>query len=206
MNRQTVASRWNLDLIEEQHRRWETDPATVDETWRIFFEGFQLGLGREAIQGSTDGDGATQAAVTRLIDAYREMGHRLANLDPLNLNPPPETLEGLQLSDFGLTEADLDKTFVTKMSNPPVATLRDIIALLRETYCRTIGVEFMHIRNDEVRRWLKERMEPHRNHPGFDLRVKRRIILKLNAAELFEVFLHSHYVGANASRSKVANR
>src|SRR5207253_9057165 len=66
---------------------------------------------------------------------------------------------------------------------------------LRETYCRKIGVEYMHIRNMAVRQWLQERMEPVRNHPNFDLRQKRRIILKLNAAELFETFLHTHYVG-----------
>src|SRR5262249_22099918 len=66
---------------------------------------------------------------------------------------------------------------------------------LRETYCRTIGVEFMHIRNTQVRTWLQQRMESTRNHPQLDLKRKRRILLKLNAAELFETFLHSHYIG-----------
>ncbi|MEO6807863.1 MAG: 2-oxoglutarate dehydrogenase E1 component, partial [Isosphaeraceae bacterium] len=65
----------------------------------------------------------------------------------------------------------------------------------RETYCRSVGVEYMHIQNPRVRRWLQERMEPNRNRPQFELRQKRRIILKLNAAELFETFLHTHYVG-----------
>ncbi len=78
---------------------------------------------------------------------------------------------------------------------PHQTTLRELIAILRETYCRKIGVEHMHIRNTQVRKWLQERMEPVRNHPSFDLRQKRRIILKLNAAELFETFLHTHYVG-----------
>src|SRR5262249_46968502 len=68
-------------------------------------------------------------------------------------------------------------------------------AILRETYCRTIGVEFMHIRNPRVRKWLEERMEPTRNPPQFDLGKKRRILWKLNAAELFEAFLHNRYVG-----------
>ncbi len=133
--------------------------------------------------------------MTRLIDAYREIGHYLADLDPLRLSPPRESHELLDLGAFGLTEADLDRTFYTKLTDPPYATLRELIRIIRETYCRKIGVEYMHIRNPQVRKWLQDRMEPVRNHPNFDLRKKRRIILKLNAAELFETFLHTHYVG-----------
>ena len=73
--------------------------------------------------------------------------------------------------------------------------MRELIAILRETYCRTIGVEFMHIRDAEIRQWLLERMEPVRNRPAFDIKQKRRIIYKLNVAELFETFLHKNYVG-----------
>ena len=65
----------------------------------------------------------------------------------------------------------------------------------QETYCRTIGVEYMHIDSLDIRRWLAERMEPVRNRPPFDLRQKYRILMTLNAAELFEKFLHTHYVG-----------
>ena len=68
-------------------------------------------------------------------------------------------------------------------------------AILRQTYCRTIGVEFMHIRDTRIRKWLLDRMEPTRNRPAFDIKKKRRIIYKLNAAELFETFLHKNYVG-----------
>jgi 2-oxoglutarate dehydrogenase E1 component len=197
MNRSTVANRWNLDLIEEYHQRWRNDPASVDETWRTFFEGFELGQSGDG-RARTDVEHDTargQSAVTRLIDAYREIGHYLADLDPLKLNPPRESHELLELSAFGLTAADLDKEFYNRLSDPPYSTLRELIAALRETYCRKIGVEYMHIRNTEIRKWLQERMEPTRNHPHFDIRQKRRIILKLNAAELFETFLHSHYVG-----------
>src|SRR3954452_24470311 len=90
MNRSTVANRWNLDLIEENHQRWRNDPTSVDETWRIFFEGYELGHSGDGIAGvDVDQDAArAQAAVTRLIDAYRETGHYLADLDPLKLNPP----------------------------------------------------------------------------------------------------------------------
>ena len=197
MNRSTVANRWNLELIEENYQRWSSDPTSVDATWQAFFEGYELAAQAGGGSNGQDRDeGAAQAAVTRLIDAYREIGHYLADLDPLQMTKPGDPNGLLELSSFGLTEADLDRTFHTKLFDPPRATLRDLIAALKETYCRTIGVEFMHIRNPQVRAWLQERMESNRNRPQLDIRLKRRIILKLNAAELFETFLHTHYVGA----------
>ena len=197
MNRSMVANRWNLDLIEENHQRWRNDPASVDETWRIFFEGYELGHSGDGVaRADVDHDAArAQAAVTRLVDAYREIGHYLADLDPLKLNPRRQSHELLDLAEFGLTEADLDRRFYNKLTDPKHGTLRELIAALQATYCRKIGVEYMHIRNPEVRKWLQERMEPTRNRPNFDLKQKRRIIYKLNAAELFETFLHTHYVG-----------
>jgi len=197
MNRSTVANRWNLDLIEGNYQRWRTDPASVDESWRHFFEGYELAQTGDG-SGRTDVDldaARAQAAVTRLIDAYREIGHYLADLDPLKLSPQRDSHELLDLEAFDLSSNDLDKPFYNRLNNPPQSTLRELIAVLRETYCRKIGVEYMHIRNVEVRRWLQSRMEPNRNRPDFDLRKKRRIILKLNAAELFESFLHNHYRG-----------
>jgi 2-oxoglutarate dehydrogenase E1 component len=206
MNRSTVANRGNLELIDENYRRWRDDPSSVDETWRIFFEGYDLAASSSgaaafvSTQPDRDADehdvrSYYQAGVTRLIEAYREIGHYLADLDPLHLTPRRESHELLALNEFGLSEVDLDKTFYTHLTHPNRATLREIIAILRDTYCRTIGVEFMHIRNPRVRKWLEERMEPTRNRPQFDLPKKRRILWKLNAAELFETFLHNRYVG-----------
>ena len=200
MNRSTVANRWNLELIEANYQRWCGDPASVDATWQAFFEGYDLGRGGESGSETQEGcsleGGAAQAAVTRLIDAYREVGHYLADLDPLKLTTAGDPSGLLEPSTFGLTDADLDRTFHTGLFDPPRATLRDLIGALKDTYCRTVGVEFMHIRNAQVRNWLTDRMEKARNHPNLDIRQKRRIILKLNAAELFETFLHTHYVGA----------
>jgi 2-oxoglutarate dehydrogenase E1 component len=201
MNRPTVASRWNLDLIDDYYRRWLDDPRSVDESWRYFFEGYEVAASREGQAASTpagDADPArsrTQAGVTRLVDAYREIGHYLAHLDPLNLTSRRDAHELLELSEFGLDESHLDQVFYTKLTDPPRATLRELIAILRKTYCGTIGVEYMHIQNPRIRRWLQERMEPVRNHPKLDIQHKRRILLKLNAASLFETFLHSHYIG-----------
>jgi 2-oxoglutarate dehydrogenase E1 component len=201
MNRATVANRENLELIEDQYQRWKGDPGSVEESWRQFFEGFELAMALAPASAPT-GDGQIdldaarcQAGVTRLVDAYREIGHYLAQLDPLHLAPTRESHELLALSEFGLTEADLDRTFYTQLQDPPRATLRELIAILRETYCRAIGVEYMHIRDNRIRHWLQERMEPIRNRPHQDIRRKRRIIYKLNAAELFETFLATHYMG-----------
>ncbi len=197
MNRSTVGSRWNSDLVVQLFDQWKRDPQSVDASWQAFFEGYSLGS--ETSPGAPAGaDGASsqaQAGVTRLIDAYREIGHYLADLDPLGLSPQRDTHELLELEEFGLTESDLDKTFFTKLFPGNSATLRQIIAALRQTYSRTIGVEYMHISNRRVRRWLQQKMEPARNTPELNSKQKRRILLKLYAAELFETFLHTHYMG-----------
>jgi 2-oxoglutarate dehydrogenase E1 component len=197
MERATFANPANLSLIEDQHERWRTDPYSVDASWRIFFEGFELGREPGLPSGNgLDRDAASsQSAVIRLIDAYREFGHYLANLDPLKLKPRNQTLDLLEPSAFGLTDADLNRVFFTKLSASGRSTLRELLAILRETYCRTIGVEFMHIRDTAIREWLLERMEPTRNRPQLDPKKKRQLFFKLNAAELFETFLQKNYVG-----------
>ena len=195
MNRSTVGSRWNLDLVQEQYARWNNDPQSVDASWQAFFEGFSLGLDSSPASGGDENAGQLQAGVTRLIDAYRDIGHYLSDLDPLGLSPSRESHELLDLSEFGLSESDLDKIFYTKLFPSNSATLREIIACLRQTYSGKIGVEFMHISNRRIRRWLTDRMEPIRNQPALTARQKRRVLLKLHSAEQFENFLHTHYVG-----------
>ena len=101
-----------------------------------------------------------------MIDAYREFGHYVADLDPLKLEPRRVSPEHLEPAAFGLTQADLDRVFYHQLSPGGSSTLRELIAILQETYCRTIGVEFMHIRNAEIREWLLERMEPVREPAG----------------------------------------
>ena len=196
MNRSTVANRQNLELIDELYQSWQLDPNSVDATWQAFFDGYHLGQARSGPEDASSGLSESQSRVTRLVGTYREIGHYLADLDPLKLSSPGDAAQFLELETFELSPADLDRTFHTTLPGLTTATLRDVIAALRETYCRTIGVEYMHIRNESIRSWLRERMETSRNRPNLDLRQKRRIILKLNAAELFERFLHDHYQGA----------
>jgi 2-oxoglutarate dehydrogenase E1 component len=188
MKQPPFASRWNLAAIEPAYERWRSDPASVDESWRLFFEGFELGRGTDGQQTRSQTD------IVRLIDAYRDLGHFLAHLDPLS--EPKKTYPLLELSEFGLSSADLNRTFDTHhFLGLSQGTLRELLAALRETYCRTIGVEYMHIQDTHIRRWLQERMEPRRNQPNFSRRRKIRILMNLHFAELFEKFLHARYVG-----------
>jgi 2-oxoglutarate dehydrogenase E1 component len=211
----------NAGYVEDLHARWSQSPASVDEGWRRFFEGAAAAPGtdvsasRPAPRPSTNGNGKNgtaayqqavretvyaandlQTRVTHLVNAYRVRGHLAADLDPLDVASPATA--NLELSSFGLSEADLDLTFATAgMSGlPDRATLRDIVAFLRETYCGTIGVEFTHVEEAEARNWLQDVMETTRNHASLDRAELLRILTKLTDAEIFEQFIHKNYVGA----------
>jgi len=185
----SFASQFNIDIIEDFQRRWRRDPSSVDPRWQAFFEGFEL-----AGRASTPDSSQLQTGVVRLIFNYRFLGHFQAHLDPLSLPPGPCPL--LRLENFGLSEADLDRVFDgSAFQGLGQATLREILAALNETYCRTIGLEYMHIQDTKIRRWLEERFESRRSHPDLPLRQKLRILMTLHYAELFERFLHTRYQG-----------
>ncbi len=138
---------------------------------------------------------AKQSRVLQLIRAYRVRGHLWASLDPLGSTPVSQ--RELELSYYGLTLWDLERRFVAGGlgGNHGTMSLRSILDTLRETYCRHIGVEFMHIQEHDVRAWLQERMESTRNSEPLPAALQRRILACLNAAEAFEKFLHTSYVG-----------
>jgi len=122
------------------------------------------------------------------------MGHFLACLDPLTACPTDHPL--LTLSAFNLAPEDLDTQFYAESpTNTPRASLKDIVRILKETYCRSIGVEFMHLQDPDERRWLQDRMEPRQNRPDLTSEDKLRIMRKLYQAALFEQFLHKKYLG-----------
>jgi CheY-like chemotaxis protein len=136
-----------------------------------------------------------QDRIRRLIEAYRERGHLRAEVDPLGF--PRREDADLALSAFALGEENLDMVFATgDLAGPPSATLREIIARLEATYCRTIGVEFTHVENPKMRMWLQERMESSCNHVTLGRDEQLRLLSKLTDAEMFERFLHVKYVGA----------
>jgi 2-oxoglutarate dehydrogenase E1 component len=191
-----VGNPWNLELLETYYQRFHQDPSSIDESWRNFFEGFELGAAQAP---GADADCRLQTGVVRLIYAYRDIGHFMARLDPLSEPRAGHPL--LELSEFGFTEADLDRSFDGSLFwGMGRVTLRELVTALRETYCRTIGVEYMHIQDTNIRRWLQERMEPRRNRPRFDRAKKVRILKSLHYAELFERFLQTRFVGQKRHR------
>ena len=176
--------------LDDQYRRWRQDPAAVGADWQAFFSGFEF-AGTEPA-AATD-QAIKEAAVQSLLYRYRDLGHLLACTDPLSACRSEHPL--LTLESFGLDAGDLDTVFTVKRFLKERASLREILAVLRDTYCRTIGVEFMHIQDPAERQWLKDRMEQGRNRPAFDRSRQLQILAKLQEATLFETFLHRHFLG-----------
>ena len=144
---------------------------------------------------------AKEAGIMQLINAYRVRGHLIADLDPLGHEPSqhPE----LDPETYGLTIWDLDREFLTgslgeaigEGGSRPVATLREILETLRQTYCGKIGCEYMNIQVPEQKQWLQRRMEPDANQWPLEPVTRRRILKHIVLAEEFEHFLHSRFVG-----------
>jgi 2-oxoglutarate decarboxylase len=134
-----------------------------------------------------------QIRVQELINMYRVRGHLHAHLDPLDAAPPPLHPE-LDLATYGLTIWDLPRTFVVDgLAGRSEATLEEIMAILRDAYCRTIGIEYGHILDPEQKRWIQQRVEGVATTAS--LEEQRQILDALTEAEVFERFLHSRYVG-----------
>ncbi|MBX9246678.1 multifunctional oxoglutarate decarboxylase/oxoglutarate dehydrogenase thiamine pyrophosphate-binding subunit/dihydrolipoyllysine-residue succinyltransferase subunit, partial [Actinotalea ferrariae] len=135
---------------------------------------------------------AKPARIAELIHAYRSRGHLLAETDPLAYRQRKHP--DLDIQNHGLTLWDLDRVFPTAgFTGKPKAKLRDILGLLRDSYCRTIGIEYMHLQDPRQRRWLQERLESgYARTPRED---QLRILRRLNAAEAFETFLQTKFVG-----------
>ena len=137
-----------------------------------------------------------QARLSALINAYRVRGHLFANLDPLGLHQGPPKDEFV-LQRYGLAHVDPDTIFATgNLAGPATEPLRSVLERLKDTYARTIGVEFTFLENQEARDWLRERMELTGNHIDLSREQQLRILTKLTDAEIFEQFLHTKYTGA----------
>ena len=136
---------------------------------------------------------AKQVHVQTLINMYRVRGHLIADLDPLRAKPPAMHAE-LDPATYGLTLWDLDREFyVDGLAGKDFMTLGDALGMLRDAYCRTIGVEYMHIQEPDQKRWIQEHVEG--VDTAFTKEEQRHILERLNAAEAFERFLHTKYVG-----------
>lgn len=197
MEKWSYLSNAHPEYIESLYRTYKESPDNVDPGWRKFFEGFELAQkwsGNGELTVEVDRDRAKEINVLNLINAYRTRGHLFTKTNPVRARRNYQPT--LDIQNFGLTEDDLDKVFEagTDIGIGP-AKLRDIIAHLEDTYCRSIGAEFMFIRIPERVEWLKKRMESTRNRPNFTIEEKQHILRRLNEAVVFENFLHTKYVG-----------
>jgi 2-oxoglutarate dehydrogenase E1 component len=191
----TIPETLNVNYIDSQYRRWKADPASVSRDWRYFFEGFDLAADQapDVSAACSEEQALRQSRVDALIFGYRHLGHLLACMDPLTSCPTSHPL--LDLEAFGLESGDLDSEFIAPASIAAERiSLKEILQKMKETYCRSIGVEYMHIQDPEERRWLQQRMEPVGNRPGLEPEQKRRILSKLTESAVFEQFLNKKYV------------
>jgi 2-oxoglutarate dehydrogenase E1 component len=184
-------ARANPEYVESLYRQFQNDPGSVDERWALVFAGYEFAT-RNGVTPVADGKPALRVA--DLVDAYRNFGHLIADLDPLGHSPRSHPY--LELGRFGLDADDLRRT-VSSGTFRGLADVRfgELIEALRETYCGTLGVELVDIRDKQQRDWLEERMEGCRNRPGLSNEERVRILERLVAAETFEQFLHTKYVG-----------
>ena len=214
----------NAPYVEELYEAYLDNPGSVPDNWRAYFDRLQ---NVAAVDGSDARDVAhapvvesfaqrakanafalkaseadlavarKQVHVQSLVAAYRVLGSRWADLDPLKRTERAKIPE-LEPAFYDLTESDMDITFsaantyFSKAENTP---LREILQALRETYCGTIGAEFMHCTDPAEKRWWQERLESIRSKPSFTAEQKIHILDRLTAAEGLERYLHTKYVG-----------
>jgi 2-oxoglutarate dehydrogenase E1 component len=194
--RTSIAARANLELIDENYRRWQQDPASVDSSWSAFFEGFELGNlpQKNGAAAKISRESPLQTRIDGLVYAYRTLGHTIARVNPL-AEKRPENPQ-LTLRELGFSEKDLDLRVSSKffLDNEQM-TLREMIARLEKIYADSIGAEFMHIQNTRIRNWVLHRLEsrPDKRHTARAVQVA--LLRALMEAESFEIFLHSRYVG-----------
>ncbi|MCP4895466.1 MAG: 2-oxoglutarate dehydrogenase E1 component [bacterium] len=182
----------SANLIDENYRQWLANRDSVSVSWNAFFSGYELA--RTEVPGDDGEHAGLQSRVAGLIYSYRSVGHLIADINPLSA--PEEDHPDLQLELFGLGPEHLDQVFDPgSLHGTEKGTLCEIIEALRETYCRSVAAEYVHIQDRSIRVWLQEEMESHRNRPTLTREQKLAILEQLIDAELFETFLHSRYQG-----------
>jgi len=213
----------NAPYVEEMYEAYLDNPGSVPDNWRAYFDALQHvpatdgGEGRDVPHApviesfaqrakanafaakASSADLAVahkQVHVQSLIAAYRFLGNRWAELDPLKRAERPKIPE-LDPAFYDLTESDMDISFSASNTyfGGETMSLRQIVQALRETYCSSVGSEFMHCTDPGEKRWWQERLEKSRGKPTFTAEEKRHILDRLTAAEGLERYLHTKYVG-----------
>ncbi len=213
----------NAPYVEELYESYLHDPASVADHWRDYFDNVKqvpavdgssrtdiahgpivASFAERAKQGpirtisdSADSEmGRKRVAVQQLIAAYRNVGNRWANTDPLKRTERQDIPE-LDPAFYGFTDGDMDIIFNTSNTffGKNEMSLRDLLQALRETYCGTIGAEYMFIADQKIKKWWQEKLESIRSRPAFNVDKKRQILDRVTAAEGLERYLQAKYVG-----------
>lgn len=194
MDNYSYLSNAHPDAIEDLYAKYLADPEALDHGWRKFFEGFEFARTDFESSGVLPENVTAEIKVMNLIHAYRQRGHLFTKTNPVRERRKYKPT--LDIENFGLSEKDFDKVFQAggQVGIGP-AKLRDIIAHLQQTYCQSIGVEYLYMREPEVVGWLREKMESSKNTPAFSVDEKKTILNKLNQAVVFENFLATKFVG-----------
>src|SRR6188472_2709567 len=182
--RTSIGARANLELIEENYRRWQRNPESVDSGWSAFFEGFELGNlpQRDGAAAAEAREAALQTRIDGLVYAYCSLGHTIARVDPLAETRPQNPL--LRLSEFGFTDSDLDLRVSSKFFlNNQRMTLREMVARLDKIYADSIGSEFMHIQDPHIREWIRRRLETRPDKHSTPRAVQAELLRALLEAE-----------------------
>ena len=215
----TILNGLNSTYIADLYEKWLDDPKSIDSNWNEWFADLKADgsfndiplwargkslpseiLNTREINTSLSSDQIRQASIDSLravmmIRAYRARGHLEAKTDPLKLTKFAEHPE-LSPEFYGFTEADYDRQiFIDNVLGLETATLRQILSTLKDTYCGSIGVEYLHIQDPEQKSWIQQRIENIRNQTEFTDKGKQAIYERLVDAESFERFLNKKYTG-----------
>ena len=181
------------EFLRRMHQLLLGEDGFYDEIFRALRIPYEPIRWSSDISTNHDDEISKQARILELIHAYRVRGHMMADTDPLEYRQ--RSHPDLEVESHGLTLWDLDREFATGSfgGERRFMKMRSILGILRDSYCRTVGIEYMHIQDPEQRRWIQERVEqPHQKPPREE---QLRILLKLNQAEAFETFLQTKFVG-----------
>lgn len=194
MDKFSYLSNGDVNAIEDLYEQYQKDPDSVDFGWKKFFEGFEFSKADYEAPGGVPENVQKEFQVIKLIDDYRSRGHLFTKTNPVRTRR--QYSPSLDLVNYGLSSADLETSFDAGAEiGLGRAKLKDIVAHLEATYCKSLGVEYMYIRQPEVTKWMQTKLEPNRNTPNFTKEEKLEILKKLNQAVGFESFLHKKFVG-----------
>lgn len=198
MNTHNEFNAMDIEAIEALYQQYKISPENVEESFRFFFQGFDIATTHYPLkqQSITEVDTSSpkEIAIMRLINGYRRRGHLFTKTNPVRTRRSYSPT--LALENFGLSDSDLDLEFEAGTEiGLGKTSLRNIVSHLEETYCKSIGVEYRYMTKPEIVVWLQDKMEASRNRENLPNEIKLRILDRLVEASGFEDYMHRKFVG-----------